>query len=157
MLMNKSSVFVDKFRVTLDWKRVGVLAEYCPFSRCLHYSSKCYLCKLSTSTYHYMPTALDVRQARTEMSGGRPCTQPTPLLKDTHHTRQSPWVETVPELKQGRSHGVSEGTNSVWSFLSDARFAHATCHCFNSGIGSTQGLCLVPTLSARLKSLKLYS
>ena len=39
----------------------------------------------------------------------------------------------VPQLKQGRSHGESEGTNSACDFLFDTRFAHAACHCFNSG------------------------
>ena len=48
-------------------------------------------------------------------------------------TRQSPWVETVPELQQERSHGESEGANSAGDFLFDAGFAHAACHCFNSG------------------------
>ena len=38
----------------------------------------------------------------------------------------------VPELKQGRCHGESEGANSACGFLSDARFAHAACHCFKS-------------------------
>ena len=37
-------------------------------------------------------------------------------------TRQSPWVETVSELKQGRSHGESEGTNFAWGFSHCARF-----------------------------------
>ena len=36
--------------------------------------------------------------------------------------KQSSWVETVPELKQGRSHGESEGANSACGFLFDARF-----------------------------------
>ena len=40
--------------------------------------------------------------------------------------------------KQGRSHGEWEGTNSS-GFLLDARLAHATCHCLNSGTVSTEG------------------
>ena len=55
-------------------------------------------------------------------------------------TRQSPCVEREPELKQGRSHGESEGTNSAYGFL---RFAHAACHSFNSGAVLIQGLCFV--------------
>ena len=47
--------------------------------------------------------------------------------------QQSPWVETLPALKQERSHGESEGANFVRGFLSDVRFAHVAGHCFNSG------------------------
>ena len=32
-------------------------------------------------------------------------------------------------------------------FLSTARFAHAACHCFNSGTVPTQGLCFVLAMS----------
>ena len=39
----------------------------------------------------------------------------------------------VPELKQERPHGESEGANSACIFPSNARFAHAACHRFNSG------------------------
>ena len=53
---------------------------------------------------------------------------------------QSSWVQTVPEWKQGRSHGESERANFAWSFSIDERFAHAACHCFSSGTVSTQGL-----------------
>ena len=48
-------------------------------------------------------------------------------------TTQSPWVETVRELKQGRSHGESQGANFAYDFPLHERFAHAAYHCFNSG------------------------
>ena len=48
-------------------------------------------------------------------------------------TRQSLWVETVPALKQKRFYGESEGANSACGFLLDVRFAHAACHCHNTG------------------------
>ena len=64
-------------------------------------------------------------------------------LSKNNRTKQSPWVETVPELKQGRSHGKSKGTNFSRDFSIDARFAHAACHCFNSGTVSAQAFCFV--------------
>ena len=54
-------------------------------------------------------------------------------------TRQSPWVETVSELKQERSHGESEGTNYAYGFSIWHAFAHTACHSFNSETVSTSG------------------
>ena len=56
-----------------------------------------------------------------------------PWIETKYSTRQSPWVETVLELKQGRSHGESEGANCSCGFSCCALFAHAAAHCFNPG------------------------
>ena len=39
-----------------------------------------------------------------------------------HWFHSTSWVETVPKLKRGLSHGESEGANSACSFLFDTRF-----------------------------------
>ena len=57
--------------------------------------------------------------------------------------KQSLWVEMVPQLKQGRSHGESQGANFACDFLLNERFARAACHCFNSGAVSNQALSFV--------------
>ena len=53
------------------------------------------------------------------------------------NTKQSLWVET------GVFSWRVKGGKFCLRFLFNARFAHAACHCFNTGTVSTQGLCLV--------------
>ena len=46
---------------------------------------------------------------------------------------KAPELQTVPELKQGVFLASRRGQILLAVFLCNARFAHAACHCFNSG------------------------
>ena len=56
---------------------------------------------------------------------------------------KKPIRSKVPELKQGRYYGESQGANFTCGFLLDERFARPAYHYFNSGTVSTQELCFV--------------
>ena len=50
---------------------------------------------------------------------------------------KAPDLKTIPELKQGRSHGESQRGDFACGFLLDESFARPACHCFNSRTVST--------------------